>query len=105
MRPVTWLLISQSRRIPFLPDAPTHVSISTTSPLTHVKFISSYYGFVMIVKLKFHFIKIVTTLKKICHDYGPSQLILTLMIMSLLLSLFIVFEMAMAHDGSKYGIF
>jgi len=45
MWPVAWLLISQSLRIPFLPDAPTHVSISTTSPLTHVKFISSYYGF------------------------------------------------------------
>jgi len=45
MWPVAWLLISQSRRIPFLPDAPTHVSISTTSPLTRVKLISCYYGF------------------------------------------------------------
>lgn len=28
--------MSQSRRIPFFPDAPTHVSISTTSPLHEV---------------------------------------------------------------------
>lgn len=31
--PVAWLRISQSLRIPFFPDAPTHVSISTISPL------------------------------------------------------------------------
>lgn len=31
--PVAWLRISQSLRIPFFPDDPTHVSISTTSPL------------------------------------------------------------------------
>jgi hypothetical protein len=31
--PVAWLRMSQSRRIPFFPDAPTHVSISTISPL------------------------------------------------------------------------
>lgn len=34
--PVAWLRMSQSRRIPFFPDAPTHVSISTTSPLHEV---------------------------------------------------------------------
>ena len=32
-RPVAWLRTSQSRCIPFFPDAPTHVSISITSPL------------------------------------------------------------------------
>lgn len=35
--PVEWLRMSQSRRIPFFPDAPTHVSISITSPLQNDK--------------------------------------------------------------------
>jgi hypothetical protein len=53
--PVALLLISHSRHIPFFPDVPTHVSISSTSPMSHVKCIPTcYYGFVIMVHI-FHY--------------------------------------------------
>lgn len=66
--PVAWLLTSQSRRIPFFPDAPTHVSISTTSPLQAESAIWTFelwLGFMLEITPAYSW-KLIYQLRKLC---------------------------------------